>query len=221
MVIPARDVAFFETLNIPESFEVSIRQRTVAVFVEPVSPDSMYPCTRSDIAHVLTLIPAEFTEQLDFLVFRHPTKKQRLLSPVWGRLVFSADICGRQGNAMFIESQLIKLASRWSKNLGPRDKEELERLRSEGHKIVVGKRDYQVLSTPEAMRNTVLFRTVLHEIGHLHHRTTTPHYASITRDDREAFAERFASKLRSALETDNKIPFPTISDDANNSPFEG
>jgi hypothetical protein len=45
-------------------------------------------------------------------------------------------------------------------------REELERLRADGHEIRRDGRHYRIAATPESARATQLFRTLLHEIGH-------------------------------------------------------
>ncbi|KST68257.1 hypothetical protein [Mastigocoleus testarum] len=39
-------------------------------------------------------------------------------------------------------------------------------LEKDGHKIEKFKRSYDIITTPESLRNTQLFRTLPHEIGH-------------------------------------------------------
>ncbi|MDJ0797430.1 MAG: hypothetical protein QNJ51_11470 [Calothrix sp. MO_167.B12] len=43
---------------------------------------------------------------------------------------------------------------------------ELERLREDGHRTATDKRHYLISSTLDSIRNTQLYRTLHHEIGH-------------------------------------------------------
>ena len=98
-------------------------------------------------------------------LFRHPTRKQRILEPVWGRFLYYACPGRYQGSAICFESRSIG-PLRWSKSVDPERSRELERLRRDGHRVVQTKRSLEIHCTAESIRTTVLFRTALHEVGH-------------------------------------------------------
>ena len=55
---------------------------------------------------------------------------------------------------------------KWGKKLTPFYEKELRALEADGHEIERVKRGYDVKTTPISVRNTHLFRTLSHEIGH-------------------------------------------------------
>ena len=67
---------------------------------------------------------------------------------------------------------------------------ELELLRSDGHEVASEARSYQVLSEPQAMRATQLFRTVPHEVGHyVYHQARLDNSGATFADLSEAFQD--------------------------------
>lgn len=102
---------------------------------------------------------------------------------------------------------------------------ELARLRDDGHPISEHKRYYELGLDARAVRNTVRFRTVIHEVGPYVDRkasvleTDETRSASTTeaeRDrafdgkpslDKEAFAHRYAEERASDLRVRGRIPF--------------
>jgi len=117
---------------------------------------------------------------------------------------------------------------KWRKSLAPDDARELDRLRSDGHEVLTDRRSYEIISTPESFRNTVLFRTVLHEIGHYVHWLQNVIWPAGQADDsndferlndafrskpskeREDFAHRYADELSKELKRKELVPFPMI-----------
>lgn len=77
---------FFERLRHPVTLTRRIGDRDIRFVVEPASASYFYPCTVEDACRVLCAIEP-FVRTLDMVVFRHPTQKQRLMQPVWGRFV--------------------------------------------------------------------------------------------------------------------------------------
>lgn len=83
---------------------------------------------------------------------------------------------------------------------------ELERLREDGLEIEVTKREYIIKQTLDSVRNTQLFRTLLHEIGH----NNDPKPVERASQEKEDYAHKFAEKMRSKLILEGSIPFPRI-----------
>lgn len=181
-------------------------------FVEPPRNSSwFYPCTIDDMVHLLGLISKEFLETFDFIVLRQSTRKQRILRPVWGRAQFWFDLNKFGGSAIIIEA-VDAHPYTWFKTLDPESARELERLKSDGHRITLRKRDILIEPTASSLRNTVLFRTLVHEIGHHldFYVTDLEAWDSKTSHDKEDYAHRFASLIYQSLLEKRLVPFEPI-----------
>ena len=211
---------YYEILRKPIILKKLIGGRVLPVVIESPTPPYLYPCTVDDVIYLLSHVPKEFTENLDFFVFRHPTCKQRLLRSCWGRIVYFADlanqlhspILGDSGTAIYIESCKPAQTWKWQKSNTPRAHEELNRLREDGHSITLLKRHFEIRSTLESSRNTILYRTILHELGHLEDWLTDDRYDTKSTHDQEVFAHKFADRLAQQLSADGIIPFDRIAD---------
>ncbi len=73
------------------------------------------------------------------------------------------------------------------------------RLKADGYEIEEDKRQYKINLSLENVRNTQLYRTLLHEI-----------YEKLTKTEKETFAHDFADKLRKELKVIGVIPFDRI-----------
>jgi hypothetical protein len=139
--------------------------RLIRFFVEPTRPDWFYPCSIDDICAVLAHCSSDEVLAFDFIVMRQPTRKQRILCPVWGRAIFSFDIDKYSGSAIVIEAQDLSPVE-WRSSIDPERKRELDRLRQDEHEIHNTPRGVEIRVTRNSLRNTVLYRTLLHELGH-------------------------------------------------------
>jgi hypothetical protein len=182
-----------------------------------------YGCSPQDVLEVLSMVPPADREGLKAIAFRQPTAKQSLLNPVWGRLLYSADFRQYQGAAIVLEALEVGRPLKWSRKLDVEHQLELERLRRDGHIIESTKRDHMIHITEASVRNTILYRTLLHEIGHWVNwleDTVRPETAlAVDRDDaeelycakprteHEAFAHRYADELAAKLRASKFIPF--------------
>src|SRR5262249_22912475 len=94
LVIPERwrdTRRFWEKLRNPVSLEVN----GFAFLVEPCLPGFAYAVTVDDIVKLLGFLPRDDVAGLQVIVLRQPTRKQRLLSRVWGRLIYFAEFGGK------------------------------------------------------------------------------------------------------------------------------
>ena len=183
-------------------------------FVEPTKDGWFYPGTIDDLTVVLGACDRNALESFDFIVMRQPTRKERLLCPVWGRAAFVFDIGNHHGSAIVIEAQSLGSYC-WEKSLTPERSRELERIRSDGHPITIARRDIEISPTATSLRATILYRTLLHEIGHRldYRRSTGEEWDGKTRAQKEDFAHRYAHETRVALTANGRIPFDIIADD--------
>ena len=149
--------------------------------------------------------------------------RDRQQRPVWGRFVYFAQIGSHSGSAVILEAQELGAKIKWSKRMSLDDRAEYERLVADGHVFVETKRHFEAVLVEEALRNTELYRTLLHELGHLAHyqqdvvdgRTALDEDYDVARDlyfarpsaEREVFAHAFADKLSTVLRGNGVIPF--------------
>lgn len=205
---------YFEKLSSYVVVTKSIGERELKFFVEPTRPDWFYPCTVDDICVVLSHCGIDALNSFDFVVMRQPTRKQCILCPVWGRAIFSFDIGKFRGAAIVIEAQNL-VPIEWGGPIVPERARELERLRKDGHEIRNIRRGIQIRTTPNSLRNTVLYRTFLHEIGHHvdYNQSSDDEWYVKTNSMKEDYAHRYASELYGLLSKQGALPFGPIVDD--------
>ena len=145
---------------------------------------------------------------------RQPTRKQRILCPVWGRAIFWFDIDKHQGAAIVIEAQSVDPIE-WTSSIDPERTRELDRLRLDGHEVRNTRRGIEIRVTPDSLRNTVLYRTLFHEIGHHvdFNRCSLEDWKGRTKSVKEDFAHRYAKELAATLQAEGALPFSPIIED--------
>jgi hypothetical protein len=224
------DRVFWEVLVNPIAITRMIQNQEITFIVEPAYADWFYPCTVDDVAQVLSLVPEDDLEGIELIIFRQPTRKQNHQNYVWGRFLYYPSVGQYSGTAICLEAQCLSKPLRWPLSLGPESTRELGRLRADGHIIHQEKRHYRIESNPETLRNTVLFRTILHELGHYVDWVRSVILPSLATEDdgederihqefdtkpsamREDFAHRYAAELFTKLRAQGKLPFPHICD---------
>jgi hypothetical protein len=233
LVIPeawADDRLFYEKLVDPIEIEVPVRSVSVHIIVEPPQTGFVHACTIDDIVHVMRMIPVEHFAPIKVIVLRQPKRKERILSPVWGRLVYWSNIGVHSGPTIYLESQDIARAKKWTTSLDPDGARELERLLDDGHSVRFNRRHHLIASTPDSVRKTQLYRTLPHEIGHYvdylrsveepsrddydRHYELSKLYWKKPPQEREAFAHRYADEFRARMTREGRLPFERIVDEA-------
>lgn len=179
----------------------------VTYLIERPSPGFTHAVTPEDVERLLALLPEEDREDLQLVVLRQPKRKERILSPAWGRLVFCYETNGYGGRAVLFEAQDTTKPLKWSVSLTPDEADELERLRADGHEIERTKRSFLITSTPESVRATQLYRTLPHEIGHLKQWSEHPAYDTLSSKEKEAYAHRYATEFAQRARAIGAIPF--------------
>ena len=136
-------------------------------------------------------------------------RKETILSPVWGRMIFDYEFENQTGPTIILEAFRVNDRLKWSKKLSVDSQKELERLRQDGHEFAADRRSNVALLEKTAVRNTQLYRTLLHEIGHyVHYLQKTGRFSgSISKSERESFAHAYAERQHSALAAQNLVPF--------------
>jgi hypothetical protein len=217
LVIPSswRDRnAFWGNLTRYVAVVRTVHGRDFAVLVEPTRKECAHACTVDDVFQVLQFIPSRDLSGIEFLILRQPKRKEEALAGCWGRLAYLVEIDQYQGPTIILEAVDLRQPMRWSKSLRPDDAAELERLRQDGHRITSTQRNHIVQCTFDSVRSTQLFRTLFHEVGHWVDYLDTlgcdSRYDRKPKADKEAFAHRYAERLRKELTSKKLIPFPRI-----------
>ena len=165
----ATDRFFFERLG---KYQREIRQihgRSFVFVIEENRTGSLHTCSVDEVASVLALVPPKDLEALSLVVFRQPTRRQEVLSPVWGRLIYSFDFEGFAQPAIILEAISLNAKLTRSSRQGPEEQAEFQRLLDDGH-LFKRKGNYFIAPlVAEACRRAQLYRTLPHEIGHYVH----------------------------------------------------
>jgi hypothetical protein len=204
---------YYENLTEYKVVDRMVHSRPLPFIVERTRADSCHACTIDDIARVLQHAPSSDFQGIDFVVLRQPKRKEEIISPVWGRIAYFAEIGPYQGRAIFIEALNPTKPIRWTKSLTPDGQHELERLRIDGHEIVTTRHGHKINASLESVRATQLYRTLLHEIGHSVDNDRDP--VAFDRKsplEKEIFAHQYAEKLRERLIRFGVIPFARMLD---------
>lgn len=214
---------YYERLEAPLVEGIKIGEHKMIVLYETPREGFSYGCSPADLMKLLTIISKLVPALPNILAFRQPTRKQLQQNPVWGRFLYFAEFAEHHGTAIVLEARELGAPLKWSKHMTLEDRAEYERLLRDGHIFVETKR-YQVAElAEEPVRNTKLYRTFLHELGHLadYHQKVLNNQTTLDPDrgvadslyfsrptsEREAFAHRFAEELRETLIESSSIPF--------------
>ena len=225
LVIPDRwsDLSiYWERLNNPVTVPITVNDHDINILVEPTIYGCFHACTVEDIEFLLQQIPVKHLQEVQLIVLRQPKKKEQILCPVWGRMAYWANIGKFSGPAIYLEAQPQDVKLTWSKKLSVQQNIELERLRQDGHKISEDKRSFCISTCLQSVRNTQLYRTLPHEVGHhvdyLVHVTEASaqnrqeedllleKYWSKPKHDKEVFAHRYADEFYQK----NRVTFSRI-----------
>ena len=229
LVIPASwtdDRLFHEKLVSPVVVPISVANTSISVLVEPPLSGFAHACTVDDIVQVMNMLPPRHIEAIKIIALRQPKRKEVILDACWGRLQYWSEIAGHTGPAIHLEAQEVGRSLKWSKSLTPDRALELERLRSDGHSITSDKRQHVIALTIDSVRNTQLYRTIPHEVGHYvdylstveepsngdYHRwlALNAKYDSRPHQEKEAFAHRYADNFREQQTGRGVLPFSRI-----------
>lgn len=212
----------------PEFVEkAQIGDYDVAILYEKPRPGFTYGCAPKDVVHLLSNAPDGDCDMIDLIVFRQPTRKQIQQSSVWGRLQYLAIIGDHIGPAILLEAQEVGMSNKRKRKMSLDEQAEFQRLRDDGHLVEESKREFTITFTEESIRNTILYRTVLHELGHwqqyekeaLDDTTALADDFDVAYDlyfakpnaEREQFAHRYASDVGKLLRGNGVIPFEALS----------
>lgn len=211
---------------------IPIAGHEVLFVVEENHGGCIHACSVADVAQMLAHLPRTDWEGLAAIVLRQPKRKERILRPAWGRMAYHASL-GHQGKPSFCEGAIVFIEAvdvskpiAWSASLGPDGQTELARLAADGHEVEqVGSR-WVVTPSLGAVRATQLYRTLPHEIGHhvdwltkvvrasaddpIDWDAREAAYFARSREEREAFAHRYADEAAERLRRFGLIPFAPL-----------
>jgi hypothetical protein len=201
---------FYENLSSYEKIEKTINGHTFTFITEETRASTIHACSIRDLETMIGYIPSSDYGDLKLIILRQPTRKQERISPVWGRLIFYYTFENREYPAIILEAANYEKPVRWKRGLDPDDQKELERLRNDGHQFTEDKRGYTCHLQVENVRNTQLYRTLLHEFGHYVQYYNAENFFGISKNERERFAHNYAEKLNEQLRKEHRIPFDKI-----------
>ena len=212
--------SYYEDMRGAVEAKHEVHGQPVTTLYQQARDGFSYGCTPDDVVEMFNLLPAEDVCGIAIIAFRQPTRKQSVLNPVWGRLIFRADFESCSGACVMIEATKLGTLSKFSRKQSIGWTEELDRLRKDGHELVEDRRGWKLLTSEESIHNTVLYRTVPHEVGHevdLRSYESDPQYAtgseaceaywSRPTREREDAAHRYAAEKATDLRKRGLIPF--------------
>jgi hypothetical protein len=193
--------------------------------IEETRENSLHACSVNDLEKIIQQVPKEDYGDLKFIILKQPKRKEELISPVWGRLIYSFDFEGEYFPAIILDAIDLNKKLVWSKKLIIEDQKEFERLKEDGHIFIENKREFVSDIQTEPSRSTQLYRTLLHEFGHYVHYLETVErpgneeedyeekearenfYFSLPKVEKEKFANKYADNLKAKLISERLIPF--------------
>lgn len=217
--------SFYERLTDYQKIKSVINGHDFLFVIEQTRTDSQHSCSVSDIETIIEQIPKENYGELKLIVLRQPKRKEEILSPTWGRLIYSYEFEKDYYPAIILDAIDFTRKFKWKNNLSIDDQKELERLIEDGHKIVNDGRHFIAQYELKNVRNTQLYRTLPHEFGHyvqylyFVERPATEDedfevwearrdkYFEIPKAEKEKFAHKYADNLKNELTRKKIIPF--------------
>jgi len=199
---------FYEHLPNAEIVKRKVHDRELVFYIEPTLDGFQHCCSVDDICYLLEQVPEDDVDGIDLFLFRQPKRKERILSSVWGRLIYWATLGKKmdaQGTAICLEAQEPPKKLLWTRKQSPYYVRELERLKGDGHKVRETKRHFVIEGEIEAIRSTQL-RSTLHEIGHyvdfmrsFESKVAEKHFETKPWQEKEDFAHRYADTMLKKL----------------------
>ncbi len=183
---------FYERLGTCTRQTRALNGNEITFIVEHPRKPNVHACSVEEIARVLSCIPAADMKGLDFVVLRQPKRKEELLRSVWGRYHPYGEFDNRFGGVIILEAMDLSRTLRWRKPQNAVWMEELEKLRREGHEVIETPKRYEIRSTLAAVRQTQLFGTIPHEVGHHVQAMNDSECYKLPTIEKERFAEDYA-----------------------------
>lgn len=207
-----------------DTVHADIEGQQITVITERLPDGFMHGVNADEVLSMLNLIPAADRGGLRMFILKYPTRKELVLDACWGRMQYAVTIDGYEGPAVLLYASDLK-PFRLNTSLNPRHLRELQRLRDDGHDVREEKRRIIVAPSAASLHTHILYRTLLHEVGHWQHylqKVERPAagneaqcerlwhaFTTIPEHDCEDYADRYAQELRARLTERKLIPLPT------------
>ena len=229
--------SFYERLVHYKKIEQIINGHDFLFIVEQTRRDSKHSCSVNDITKIIQHIPQRDYGDLKYIILRQPKRKEEIVAPAWGRLIYSYEFEGKNLPAIMLDAVDFTQKLKWPARLSVDSQKELNRLRDDGHKIANDGRHFVAPYELENVRNTQLYRTLLHEFGHYVHylesverpaKTDESYeswekrydkYFQIPTSEKEEYAHRYADALKMELISKKIIPFAQKDDPEDKTAF--
>lgn len=220
--------SFYERIEKHQTEIRIINEYEFLFIIEETRENCFHSCSVNDLAKIIQHIPKEDYGDLRFIILRQPKRKEELISPVWGRLIYSFEFENEYFPAIILDSIDLNKKLVWSKKQTIEDQKEFTRLKEDGHFFIESKRNFVFELKSQPSRNTQLYRTLLHEFGHYVHyleaverpgnddedydakEKRNDYYFSLPLVEKEKFAHQFANRLIKVLIDDKIIPFERL-----------
>lgn len=217
--------SFYERI---EKYQTEIRiinGHEFLFIIEETRKDCFHSCSVNDLAKIIQHIPKEDYGDLRFIILHQPKRKEEIISPVWGRLIYSFEFENEYFPAIVLDSIDLNKKLIWSKKQTIENQKEFTRLKEDGHLFIENKRNFVSELKLNPSRNTQLYRTLLHEFGHYVHYlevverpgnddedydakdSRDDYYMSLPKVEKEKFAHQYTDRLKKKLADDKIIPF--------------
>jgi hypothetical protein len=215
--------SFYERLVNYRKEKININGHDFIFILEQTRTNSAHACSVADIETKVKHIPRRDYGDLKFIVLRQPKRKEEMLSPVWGRLIYSYEFEDEYAPAIILDAVDLTQKLKWPVKLSLEGQKELQRLQDDGHLFESNGKNHIAPLELNVVRNTQLYRTLLHEFGHYVHylefveRPVSENEADwqkrddaffkIPKAEKEQYAHNYADQLRTELTKNNIIPF--------------
>lgn len=194
---------FYENIKIQTQCQKTINGKTYDFIVEKLNTDYIYSCDIDEICGVLSHSSKDDLEGLKLIILRQPKKKEEILNLCWGMLVYDFEYNGERQPAIILEAINLNTIIKIKKTgISPFVQKELEQLQIEGHQIVTENKKIIIKPTLQSAKNTQLYRTLLHEVGHYVY--FKKGYNINNYEENEAFANNYA-KTQGSLHGNGSI----------------
>lgn len=161
--------SFYERI---EKYQKEIRvinDHEFLFIAEETRENCHHSCTFDDLEKIIREIPKEDYGDLKFIVLKQPKRKEEILSPVWGRLIYSFEFEDEYFPAIILDAIDLNKRLIWTKKQTIEQQKEFARLKEDQHIFTENKREFLSELKLDPSRNTQLYRTLLHEFGHYVH----------------------------------------------------
>ena len=220
--------SFYEKLDSYNKVKKSINGHKFIFIVETTRDSCRHACTVMDIVRIIENIPFADYGELGLIILRQPKRKEEILSPVWGRLIYSYEFENEYYPAIIIEAVDYCKKICWNKSQTPDEQREFSRLKLDGHHFTEDKKTFNALFDVESVRNTQLYRTLIHEFGHYvqylevvekegngdesfeEWNKRNEKYFNIPKREKESYAHKYAERILKKLQMEQVVPFERI-----------